>query len=330
MDINIPYDLTDGMALDFCKHLDSVDEDNNYNFQLHLGTVEPFGMLLTAAKLRQFIKKRGGEGITFKGELFSASDYAAHMGFYQSFGLDFGNQPGRVNGNSSYIPITSIDVPNIRQEAEKNREHPGKTVTDKSAQLARVLSRGDDEIIECLTFSMRELMRNVVEHSRSDKLWIAAQYWPSHHRGNIVEVAILDEGVGLRKTLSENPGISVSNDMDALLLAIEPGITGNHFAYGDECDWANSGYGLFMTSSICKLAGDFIICSGNNAIKIDSKGFANFNTSFVGTAIRMRIKVPRIAKISRDEIVNEGQRRAAMNGVLPRKSASLVSRVLNP
>ena len=88
-----------------------------------------------------------------------------------------------------------------------------------------------------------------------ETIWLAGKYWP--HKGNIVEIAILDEGVGIMQTLSEHPGIRVNNDADALLLSLEPGLTGNQFAYGSDDPWRNTGYGLFMTSSICQKGGDF-------------------------------------------------------------------------
>lgn len=46
-------------------------------------------------------------------------------------------------------------------------------------------------------------MRNVAEHSRSEYIWLAAQFWPD--KGKCIEVSIMDECVGIYKTLSENP-----------------------------------------------------------------------------------------------------------------------------
>lgn len=328
MEILLPYDLMYTNTLAFCSYLDNLSIDEEFTLRMDLNTVEPFGMLLMSSKLRRFIDDNKRKDVKFSRAYGVLNTYAAHMGFYQAANLKIGNEPGEASGSSTYLPITDILVSDIRNEAATKKEHHGQIVTQKSIEIANIISRGNSNVREKLAFAIREIIRNVVEHSRSEKVWIAAQYWPN--RGNLVEVAILDEGVGLRTTLDEHPQITVKSDRDALLLAIEPGVTGNHFAYGEDNVWANSGYGLYMTSSICEKVGDFIICSGNQAVKIDSAGPTFFETSFSGTAIRMRFRVQDLQRIDIDSIVNEGQERAARNGGLTRKSASLVSRVLNP
>jgi hypothetical protein len=224
--------------------------------------------------------------------------------------------------------LTSLSVEDLRNESKHRSTAVGSIIEKKSMQLATVLSRQNDNLKSYLTYSFRELMRNVVEHSRSMDIWIAGQYWPQ--KGNVVEIAILDEGVGVKQTLAEHPMIRVKNDTDALMLALEPGVTGNQFAYGDDDPWSNSGYGLYMTSSICHKGGDFIICSGESSLVINESGYEIIPTSFRGTAIRMRIHVSKIGVLQDllNELADQGGRRAEQNASIPVKSASLVSRML--
>ena len=46
-----------------------------------------------------------------------------------------------------------------------------------------------------MTYLIREILRNIPEHAESHKAWICGQYWSD----NTAEIAILDEGIVLKK-----------------------------------------------------------------------------------------------------------------------------------
>lgn len=327
-------DLTAKNAIEFCN--------NEYDFEgvkevvfdhQFLGTVEPFGMLLAGSKIRE-IYHEYKDVIDFSDKNYKHNDYAAHMGFFQSVYQDYGNKPGEANGSSTYVPITQLDVRKLKLESYEKSEVVQETIERKSIELARVLSRGNIKLRKILSYSIRELMRNIVEHSESKSIWFAAQYWPTKDR---VEISILDEGVGIKQALSFNPNLRIKNDKDALLLSIEPGISGKAFKYKgkmrkqEDTIWQNSGYGLYVTSEICQLGGDFLICSGNNAVIIRNNDHDVKETNFKGTAIRMRLKVSRINSIDGDlidTIVKRGEQIAKANSERSIISASKVSRML--
>jgi DEAD/DEAH box helicase domain-containing protein len=73
-----------------------------------------------------------------------------------------------------------------------------------------------------LTYSIREIVRNVIEHSESETYTVSAQYWPSQ---SSAEFAVADAGCGVLSSLSHNPKLEVENDLDALKLAMLPGIS---------------------------------------------------------------------------------------------------------
>jgi len=327
-------DLTASNAIDFCN--------NEYDFEglkevvfdyQYLKTVEPFGMLLVGSKMRELYHKYN-ETVAFVDRNYKQHDYAAHMGFFQSIYQDFGNKPGEANGSSSYVPITHLDVKQLKIESYENSEVVQETIERKSIELARVISRGNNKLKKILSYSIRELMRNIVEHSESKSIWFAGQYWPSKDR---VEISILDEGVGIKQALSVNPNLEIKNDKDALFLSIEPGISGKAFRYKgkmrkqEDTIWQNSGYGLYVTSEICQVGGDFLICSGEDAVIIKNNKHAVKETNFKGTAIRMRLKVSRIDSINDDlidDIVRRGEQIAKENSERSIISASKVSRML--
>lgn len=325
-------DLTATNALNFC--------DNEYNFEeihevvydhKYLGTVEPFGMLLVGSKIRELVDKY--PDVSFSDRNYKHNDYAAHMGFFQSVYQDYGNKPGEANGSSTYVPITELDVKQLKIESYDNSEVVQETIERKAIELSKLLSRRNKKLRLILSYSIRELMRNIVEHSESKKIWFAGQYWPSKDR---VEISILDEWVGVNQALSFNPNLKINNDVDALLLSIEPGISGKAFEYKgrmrkqEDSIWRNSGYGLYVTSEICQFGGDFLICSGANAVLFKNNQYDVKNTNFKGTAIRMRLRVSRINKIDDNfivEIVKKGESIARENSGRSVISASKVSRM---
>ncbi len=138
--------------------------------------------------------------------------------------------------------------------------------------------------------------------SEASHIWIAAQYWPTKNR---VEIAILDEGIGLLSSLKRNPKLSVDSDENALLIALQPGISGvpREKRRSRDGEWANTGYGLFMTSSLCKKGGNYLICSGSKTIYFEDSEFKLAESSYKGTAIRMVLDTRKIGDL--DSSLNE-------------------------
>lgn len=329
MEILMPTCLNLETALEFYKLLQVQDSDRyTFNYK-NLGNVEPFGMLVVGSLVRRFFDEKKDSADIFDSN-YDEKNYAAHMGYFKSVYLNFGKDPGEAPGSSTYIPITKLNADDIRMEAARNGIPIGEMIEAKSKDMAVMLSRADYELCEYLTYSIRELMRNIVEHSQSNEIWFAGQYWPTR---NLVEIAILDEGIGISASLSENPRVNFNNAREALLLAIEPGISGKVHRRSNrrrQDPWRNSGYGLFMTSSICQRGGDFTLCSGSKAIHLVGDQVTTIDTEFEGTVVRMRIDTSRITSLTQvlDELNNEGSRRARENSEHSVLSASRVSRML--
>lgn len=329
-EILMPSTLNARNSFDFCNFLDSLELTDKLIFDhKYLGSVEPFGMLLIASKIRKLVKDN--PNVNFCDANYASKSYAAHMGFFQSVYLNYGNKPGEAKGSNNYIPITKVNVKDLKIKSYEKNEPVQATIEKESRKLARVLSHNNEELEEYLTYSTRELMRNIVEHSTSETIWFAAQYWSTK---DLVEIALLDEGVGIRQAISVNPHLKISNDEDALLLAIEPGISGVAFKgrkpKKEDDGWINSGYGLYLTSSLCQKGGSFLLCSGSKALTLVSKRYRFDEINFNGTAIRMRLKVSKInnLKDTLKELVTEGEQRAKKISSAAVLSASKVSRMI--
>lgn len=286
--INVPQNLSLRNAINFCNRLWSLEDDKSYEFDFaRLGLVEPFTMAYVANELKRFSLSKPG---TCGAINFENHSYAAHMGFFRAFGLEHGKQPGEATGSSTYIPLTILKVSDIKNEAARFGEHIGDVLEEKSKRIATILTRQQSgDLVDTLTFSIREIMRNVVEHSNSDVIEYCAQYWPTR---NLVEVAVLDTGIGIYEGLRSNPYLEMSNERDAVHLALFPGISGKMYKGVKERkhdEWQNSGFGLYMTNRICRNGGDFFICSNESSVLLSSGQKEDISCTYKGTALRLRI-----------------------------------------
>jgi hypothetical protein len=244
--------------------------------------IEPFAMLLISSELRKLARRECRPEIDCAN--FEHMGYAAHMGFFQSFDLEYGKMPGEAKGSGNYIPITITEIRNIEREAFDNGIEIGNQIESTSRRMSAVLC-GEDKgaLYDTLTYAIREIIRNVVEHSESERFGICAQYWPSRDR---VEVAILDRGMGLRRSLSGNPHIDVSDDKKAINFALMPAVSGKAFKGSrkkQRGNWGNSGFGLYMTNRICRNGGNFFIASGDTAMLLNLPSCRNSADPWIAT-----------------------------------------------
>ncbi len=213
-----------------------------------------------------------------------------------------------------FLPITRICINKLRTEANLSKEYVGETIERKSNDLAKIFCRGNENLERYITYSLRELMRNIEEHSMADYIWYAAQYWETY---DLVEIAILDEGIGIRESLTTNPAYTriIKNDEDALLMAIKPGITKARGKANKEDDWANSGYGLYMTSNLCRNVGDFVLASNERLLIINKDNISKKEICYFGTVVRMRLQISKLKALQSvlNRLLQEGEQQAKEN-----------------
>jgi len=298
--VYFPRQCDEKSVFEFCSEVEShAGRDVVVIDFSAMGRIEPFTMVYVANRIRDF--NRNNRETTVRCRGFQDKDYAANMAFFRAFGLKHGRAPSEVEGNDRFVPFTILRTRTIVDEASKEWEVPQEIIERRAEHLAMVLSRNESEnLLDALTFSIREIMRNVVEHSKSRAIEYCAQYWPSYHR---VEIAILDNGIGLRKSLSSNPYIEVECDSDAIQQALMPAISSKNYAgarINTNDPWHNSGFGLYMSSRICRLGGNFLICSGDHAIRLDENGKEHIALGHhcPGTAVRMVLKTSKLISLN--------------------------------
>lgn len=116
---------------------------------------------------------------------------------------------------------------------------------------------------EPIRYIMSELIRNVLEHSLSTYgAIVCAQYYK---KSNTIRIGIADTGIGIWKSI--NQSYNPKNDLDAIRLALIPGITGTTKREGGTEQ--NAGAGLFFIKSIASVNSDFfVIYSGKAMYKL--------------------------------------------------------------
>ncbi|MDE6605742.1 MAG: hypothetical protein K2K85_06985 [Clostridia bacterium] len=263
----------------------------------------PFNMLLIARKLFRFRNKYPNK--VFKYTHPNTEDYLGHMGFYNAMGsTKSGKRMGEARGSNTYIPIHKIDFASLNFYDE---------IEPLAFKLAQVF-QFDRDLAKFLQYAFIETIRNVYEHSQSNKAFVCAQRWITH---NLVEIAVLDEGCGVAEAMRR-----YSKDLpeiELLELSLAPGISAksNHPYLGRDNEWSNSGYGLYVLKELCKTyKGSFTICSNNYAIRYNAKGEKTlFKPSFNGTAVCLRFSTNENVNFTeeRRRIVAEGEKLAKEN-----------------
>ena len=279
------------------KALDFTIDMENYSLhdgdEVECGNIrgcDPFPMLVVSTALRKMRKRSSAQNCRAKN---ANNSYAKNMRFYTASRIKTGRSLDEDYGNTRYLPITKLSVKDLSLEGINNFEMIQETIERKADQMARVLCQSNSVFKDQVSYILRELIRNIPEHSNADEVWFCAQYWPSY---DLVELAILDEGIGIYGSLRNNKsfGYQIGDCETAIQWAVRPGIStafdgsSRDFMYSD---WQNTGYGLYVVKELCiGLGGNMNIASGNKCILFDQDGEYTFDCQLQGTAIGVRLK----------------------------------------
>lgn len=174
--------------------------------------------------------------------------YLKRMGLFDYLGIDSGVSIEEHEPAGRFIPLTQI----------KNSQDLTRFLTEMIPLLHL-----EPAYVEPIQYTISELVRNVLEHAHSrEGAIVCAQY---HKRGNKIRIGIVDTGIGIRESISDS--YSVTSDIDALKLALTPGITGTTNKLGGSEQ--NAGAGLFFIKTIAYFNRDpFIVYSGGAMYKL--------------------------------------------------------------
>lgn len=138
--VKVP-NLTFNNALKFANELSQLELEEGEEFDFsNVHNCDPFPMLLTSTVIRQL---RKNSGIKQCRALHCDNSYAEHMRFYKAIGINQGRELSENYGNNNYLPITKLEIDDLRNDGIKNLEKIQEVIVKKSKLMARVLSRGN-------------------------------------------------------------------------------------------------------------------------------------------------------------------------------------------
>lgn len=145
----------------------------------------------------------------------------------------------------------------IKARQIKNSEELNQFITD----MVPLLHTTPEQAYP-IKYVMSELVRNVLEHSKSQiGAIVCAQYFKTTNR---IAIGVADRGISIKTAI--NKSYKTTTDKEAIQLALRPGITGTTTKIGGTA--YNAGAGLFFTKSIAKVSKDFFfIYSGDTFYK---------------------------------------------------------------
>lgn len=269
-------------ALKICKELGKIvppsGEDLVFDFAGY-GENNPFSNLILINSLRQY--KKANPNARLRCMPKSSDNYLSHIGFYKSIGIQYGKDPGEAIATPNYVPITVI--PLVGMDFYR-------IIDEKAEQLAATL-QFDKGLQKLLAYIFVETIRNVYEHANTDRVYVAAQKWPTH---GLVEIAISDDGCGVSGSLGKHFS---ADPVNLLRLACKPGVSArSNYRYLEKDDpWRNSGYGLYIMKELSlAYRGSFILCSSDHAIRYSTDEFGLgveeiFDTNYTGTTIGLQV-----------------------------------------
>lgn len=201
-------------------------------------TVHPANLVLAAALAMQ-VGKDHAEVI---GSVPESGRYLDRMGLYDLTKTPSPFKYHKKEESGRFLPIKVI----------KTADDQSRFITDMIPLLR--LTENNTTIIK---YVIGELVRNVLEHAfAKNGAIVAVQYYKKTNR---VSIGICDTGIGIWKSM--NTYWHPKNDIEAIKLALTPGITGTTRREGGTAE--NAGAGLFFIKSIAKITRNyFVIYSG--------------------------------------------------------------------
>jgi anti-sigma regulatory factor (Ser/Thr protein kinase) len=285
----------------------------------------PSGMLVAGSKIRKWINHRRKNGLITKKKGYDSDknvhSYLRHLGFFDFIGMGEGNEVGEASGSVTYLPITKIQKPIVDLQTQNVQEWYDEIIS-QTRRFANLLSGTHEDTQEnkLYHYALREIVRNVFEHSLADECYLCGQRWANGR----VEVAVIDEGVGISSSLERS--FKIKSEMDALQMAIKPGVSCTTQVSETKNIYGNSGFGLFVLEQLFSSFGWFMLGSGSAKIVSQGKNINEQYLNFDGTYIGLRLNRPpkQFSGILSD-IITEGERDAEVSGI--KTTASGMSRL---
>jgi len=177
--------------------------------------IDPYGMV-GLLEIGELFKSEGIQKIIYLPESEEVLKYLERMDFFQFAERYFILEPSDMQIAEKYLRSSYSDVLLEITPIEKSDDIHfivGKVKDRSHAILARHLNY-DENAINNFIVALSEVCQNIIEHSEYKGFVGIQKYRFQGIDKNVVKIAVMDVGIGFRKSLSER--FSLKNDLDAI------------------------------------------------------------------------------------------------------------------
>lgn len=322
--VRLPRFLNEDISYEFPRTLAAVASAKTVT--LDFSAVEfayPVGTLIAGREIRHLVQARKAQKlltmVTGIDDMKPAHSFLNFIGFFDFVGIPNKTKVGAARGGGSYVPIRRYSRDEVVgvQPADIHSIH--NAIVRRAEELADVLvgCRPESPSYQAVLYSLKEVIRNVFEHSGAQECFVAAQKWSN----GLVEVGVIDEGMGIRASLQQ--AIDCEDDSAAILSAIKPGVSRAMKLDDSRNQHGNSGFGLYVLSELGRCFGRFTIGSCSAALQIEKGESRMQPASFHGTFVGLKLadSIHDFGGVLND-IVSVGEVDAEAAGITARASRS--------
>lgn len=183
------------------------------------GFIDPYGMV-GLLEIGEDLKSKDIHKTLFLPKSDEVLKYLERMDFFKFAGRYFGLEPLKPEISEKYLRSSYSDVLLEITPIEKSNDIHfivGKVKGRAHAVLERHLHY-DERAINGFIVALSEVCQNIIEHSEN-RGFVGIQKYHFQRMGkNVVQIAVMDLGVGFKKSLSGR--FSLRNDLDAIEKAL--------------------------------------------------------------------------------------------------------------
>lgn len=243
MKIHLPNSAFLGNIDPFFKSIDIDDSSSlEITFNEKWVSVHPIVLCMISAL---WLSTKNKSNLKIQTLETKSKNYFERIGLFKVLGYDSGINIVEHDPSGRFIPITIV----------KNSDELNNFIKDMIPLLHQ-----EPEQVNPINYVISELVRNVLEHSKSNSsAIISAQYYK---KSNTIRIGVVDNGIGIKEAISKS--YNIESDIDAIKMALTPGITGTTTNIGGT--EFNAGAGLFFIKSIAKVNRDFFVMYSGDAM----------------------------------------------------------------
>ncbi|MBI3353530.1 MAG: sensor histidine kinase [Nitrospirae bacterium] len=222
--------------------------------------IDPYGMV-GILEIGELLKTSGIHKTLYLPESEEVIKYLERMDFFRFAGEYFVLEPHKPQLSEKYLRSPDSDVLLEITPIEKSDDIHfivGKVKGRAHSILTRHLHY-DEKAINGFIVAISEVCQNIIEHSETKGFVGIQKYHFQNLNKNVVKIAVMDIGIGFKKSLSER--FQFKNDLDAIEKALMHGAS----RYADE----GRGHGLAAVRRfVNQWNGKFSIRSGTARLSI--------------------------------------------------------------